>query len=90
MDALLRPVQDALEGIIDFEGQKTSERIARYGLIVSAVIAYIIGLGLGSVKYSMFTFGFGFLVVLLIAIPPWPVYNSHPIKWLPVRRLKKE
>lgn len=72
----------------DFEGQKTSERIARYGLIVSAVsrkpvyldhhfliflfdiqvIAYFIGLRLGSVKYSMFTFGFGFLVVLLVRV----------------------
>jgi hypothetical protein len=30
------------------------------------VVAYFIGLGLGSVKYSMFTFGFGFLVVLLV------------------------
>ncbi|GHJ87821.1 hypothetical protein NliqN6_4223 [Naganishia liquefaciens] len=90
MNSLLQPLQNVLEGTIDFEGQKTSETIAKYGLIASAFIAYFVAWSLGSVKYSMLTFGFGFLIVLLITIPPWPIYNSHPIEWLSVRRVKKE
>ena len=25
-----------------------------------------------------------------VVIPPWPMYNKHPIKWLPVAKAEKK
>ncbi|RUS13069.1 hypothetical protein BC937DRAFT_86401 [Endogone sp. FLAS-F59071] len=30
----------------------------------------------------MLVFASGFVLSLIAVIPPWPVYNKHPIQWL--------
>ncbi|KAJ5953443.1 Microsomal signal peptidase Spc12 [Penicillium verhagenii] len=78
MDELLAPIQDALEGQIDFHGQRLAELLSTILLVASFLIGYIykdmyltLWVGLG-----------GTLFTALAVIPPWPIYNQNPEKWL--------
>ncbi|KAK7682027.1 hypothetical protein QCA50_014991 [Cerrena zonata] len=77
-------VQSLLEGKIDFEGQKQVDNIARFALIAATVISFIIGFALQSLRVTFGTFGGAVIILSLIIIPPWPAYNRHPVKWLPI------
>ncbi|KAI0643343.1 microsomal signal peptidase subunit [Trametes meyenii] len=83
-------IQKLTEGKIDFEGQKLVERISRDTLIAGTTISFLVGLGLQSLQVTFGLFAL-FVVALSIAvIPPWPSYNRHPVKWLPVKETKAE
>jgi len=77
------------EGKIDFEGQKLVERIAHYALIELAIFAFFIGFLIQSIQLTFVVFGFGGVAVLMLIIPPWPVFNQNPVTWLP-RKEEKE
>ncbi|KAI0084546.1 microsomal signal peptidase [Irpex rosettiformis] len=85
MDALQQRITQAVEGKIDFEGQKRVDQIARISLIALTAISFLVGFVLQSLKATFVLFGIGTTVVLLITVPPWPLFNQHPIKWLSVR-----
>ncbi|KAI0660199.1 microsomal signal peptidase subunit, partial [Cubamyces menziesii] len=81
-------IQKLLEGKIDFEGQKLVEKIARDTLIVATLVSFIAGFALQSLQVTFGLFAL-FVVLLSIAvIPPWPMYNRHPVKWLPAKGTK--
>ncbi|KAH9895932.1 microsomal signal peptidase subunit [Cubamyces lactineus] len=83
-------IQKFLEGKIDFEGQKLVEKIARDTLIVATLVSFIAGFALQSLRVTFGLFAL-FVVLLSIAvIPPWPMYNRHPVKWLPAKGVKAE
>ncbi|THH15418.1 hypothetical protein EW146_g5048 [Bondarzewia mesenterica] len=83
-------LHDLFEGKIDFEGQKTVEHISRNTLVGLTVVSYVLGLILQSLRVTVGTFGFGLLVILLVTVPPWPMFNKHPVQWLPVQETKKQ
>ncbi|KAI0274167.1 microsomal signal peptidase subunit, partial [Russula aff. rugulosa BPL654] len=76
----------------DFEGQKLVERIAHYATIELAVFAFFIGFLFQSIQVTFITFGLGVTAILryVIIIPPWSMYNKHPVTWLSPKETKKK
>ncbi|ETW76811.1 hypothetical protein HETIRDRAFT_328020 [Heterobasidion irregulare TC 32-1] len=73
----------------DFEGQRAVERISRNGLLALTAVSYVLGLALQSLRVTFGVFGLGIAVLLLVAVPQWPAYNKHPVRWLPKVEAKK-
>lgn len=71
---------------IDFEGQRMTDLCLNVILPISAIIAFIYGYIQQSLIASLAIFGGGILLSLLVVLPPWPMYNSNPVKWLPVEK----
>ncbi|KAL4996253.1 microsomal signal peptidase 12 kDa subunit-domain-containing protein [Aspergillus recurvatus] len=82
MDDLLAPIQDVLEGRIDFHGQQTTELLSTALLIISGVAAFLFGYIFQDIHLTLWAGLAGTLFTGLVVIPPWPFYNKHPEKWL--------
>ncbi|KAJ6558285.1 microsomal signal peptidase [Mycena capillaripes] len=83
-------LQDLTEGKIDFVGQQQVELISRVWLIGTTIISFILGFALQSMQLTFGIFGVSTLLLVLVVVPPWPIFNRHPTQWLPVRLLKKD
>jgi len=83
-DQLLEQVRNAAEGQIDFEGQRLAEFLATALLVAVGAIAFIVGFLLQDIKRALFIGLGGTAVTFLLVVPPWPFFNRHPVKWLPV------
>jgi len=82
MDDLLAPLRDAFEGEIDFQGQRLTEMLSTVLLALSGVIAFFVGFIYQEIYFTLWTLLAGVILTALVIIPPWPVYNKHPEKWL--------
>jgi signal peptidase complex subunit 1 len=47
-------------------------------------IAFIVGYVLQDIKLAIYIALGGTALTFLALIPPWPFFNQHPVKWLPV------
>lgn len=83
-DQLLEQVRDAVEGQIDFKGQHLAEFLATALLAAVGALAFIVGFILQDIKRALIIGLGGTALTFLLVVPPWPFYNRHPIKWLPV------
>ncbi|GFZ45606.1 hypothetical protein JCM24511_03334 [Saitozyma sp. JCM 24511] len=86
MDYLPEPVTRWLEGRIDPTSQNLVETHAQTFLVVLTAIGFVASWFTQSVLVGLEVFTAGFVVLLLLAVPPWPFLNRHPIKFLPVRK----
>ncbi|OJJ89523.1 signal peptidase complex subunit 1 [Aspergillus glaucus CBS 516.65] len=82
MDDILAPIQDLFEGQIDFQGQRIAEILSTVLLIISGVVATIVGYVYQDIHLTLWIGLAGTLVTALAVIPPWPFYNQNPEKWL--------
>ncbi|KAJ5584063.1 uncharacterized protein N7459_003863 [Penicillium hispanicum] len=103
MDELLVPIQDALEGPIDFHGQRLAEILSTVLLIISGVswtlyestisfmlihalsiqaVSFVVGYIYKDLHLTLWIGLGGTLFTALAVIPPWPIYNQNPEKWL--------
>ncbi|KAH9942814.1 microsomal signal peptidase subunit [Amylocystis lapponica] len=82
-------VNQLIEGKIDFEGQKKVEEIVRNTLIGTTVVSFALGFVLQSLRVTFGTFGLSAVVLLLVAVPQWPMYNRNPVEWLPIKEAKE-
>ncbi|KOS13256.1 microsomal signal peptidase [Malassezia pachydermatis] len=73
----------ALEGKIDYRGQALAERLLHRILIVTGILAFLVGYFMQDVSMTMYIYGAGVLLCLLVCLPPWPMYNAHHTIWLP-------
>ncbi|KIP07611.1 hypothetical protein PHLGIDRAFT_89347 [Phlebiopsis gigantea 11061_1 CR5-6] len=89
MEALQAKVQSLVEGKIDFEGQKKVEVLTRVILVAATIISFIVGLALQSLRATFGIFSVTIIVLSLVIVPPWPIYNKHPVKWLPAKDKSK-
>ncbi|KAI9448745.1 microsomal signal peptidase [Lactarius psammicola] len=83
-------LQKYFEGKIDFEGQKLVERIAHYAVVELAIFAFFLGFLFQSIQMTFMVFGLGVSVVLAVVVPPWPMFNKHPVTWLPPKETKEK
>jgi len=88
--SLQAQLQELFEGKIDFEGQKAADVIVRSVLISATIISFWAGAFTQSLRVCFGIFTFATLVLALVVVPPWPMFNRHPVKWLPVRRNSKK
>ncbi|PYI22145.1 SPC12-domain-containing protein [Aspergillus japonicus CBS 114.51] len=82
MDNLLSPIQDALEGQIDYQGQHMAELLSTVLLIISGAIAFLVGYIQQDIHLTLWVGLAGTATTGLVVIPPWPMYNKRPEKWL--------
>ncbi|KZT01971.1 microsomal signal peptidase [Laetiporus sulphureus 93-53] len=85
MDSL----QKIFEGRIDFEGQKSVEQITRITLIGATIVSFILGFALQSLRVTFSTFGLAAIALFLVVLPPWPMFNRHPVKFLSPKEKKR-
>ncbi|KAI1213282.1 SPC12-domain-containing protein [Annulohypoxylon truncatum] len=83
-DQLLEKVRDAVDGQIDFEGQKLAEILATAVLVIVGGISFLVGFFLQDITLALKIGLAGTALTFLIVVPPWPFFNRHPVKWLPV------
>ncbi|KAL1969057.1 hypothetical protein VTN77DRAFT_891 [Rasamsonia byssochlamydoides] len=82
MDNFLAALQEALEGQIDFHGQRLAEILSTLLLILSGVVAFVVGYIQQDIYLTLWIGLAGTLLTALVVVPPWPFYNQHPEKWL--------
>lgn len=83
MADILDQVRDVVDGQIDFEGQRLSELLANLLLIVSGALSFVVGYFLQDIKLAVYVGLGGTALAFLAVVPPWPIYNKNPVKWLP-------
>jgi signal peptidase complex subunit 1 len=47
-------------------------------------IAFTVGYILQDITLALYIGLGGTALAFLVIVPPWPFYNTHPVKWLPV------
>ncbi|KAF8530231.1 microsomal signal peptidase [Hysterangium stoloniferum] len=67
----------------DFEGQKLADVITRYALISATIISFLVGVVMQSLMATFGTFACALVVLALVVVPPWPLFNRHSVQWLP-------
>ncbi|KAI6101594.1 microsomal signal peptidase 12kDa subunit, partial [Pisolithus croceorrhizus] len=65
----------------DFIGQKRVDSIARVALPACTIASFAVGYVLQSLRVTMGAFALSTLLVAVMVVPPWPVYNRHPVRW---------
>lgn len=83
-DQILDQIREVAEGQIDFEGQKLAEILVNVALSVIGVIAFIVGYITQDIKLAVYIGLGGTALTFLVVVPPWPFFNKHPVKWLPI------
>ncbi|KAI1384504.1 SPC12-domain-containing protein [Hypoxylon trugodes] len=83
-DQLLEQVRDAVDGQIDFEGQKLAEILATVVLSIVGGISFFVGFFLQDIVLALKIGLGGTALTFLLIVPPWPFFKQHPVKWLPV------
>ncbi|KAJ5722874.1 hypothetical protein N7488_000909 [Penicillium malachiteum] len=81
MDELLAPIQDALEGQIDFHGQRLAELLSTVLLVISGIVSFLVGYIYKDIHLTLWVGLGGTLFTALAVVPPWPFYNQNPEKW---------
>ncbi|KAL1935908.1 hypothetical protein VTP01DRAFT_42 [Rhizomucor pusillus] len=76
-------IPDLLECTIDFEGQHLADRLTHGIVGTSAVVGFVAGYATQSLQTTMLVFAGALGLAALLVLPPWPMYNRHPQKWLP-------
>jgi signal peptidase complex subunit 1 len=50
----------------------------------SQVISFLVGFFLQNITLALKVGLAGTALTFLVVVPPWPFFNKHPVKWLPV------
>mmetsp|Transcript_13454 Transcript_13454/g.22930 ORF Transcript_13454/g.22930 Transcript_13454/m.22930 type:complete len:89 (-) Transcript_13454:316-582(-) len=67
---------------MDYQGQKLSENLFYYIIILFGSIGWIYGYFLQDFTYVFYSWSVGVAISIVLCVPDWPIYNRHPIKWL--------
>ncbi|KAF2263821.1 microsomal signal peptidase 12 kDa subunit [Lojkania enalia] len=82
-DQLLEQVRDAVEGQIDFEGQRLAELVTTVLLGAAGIVAFLVGYMAQDIKFTLYIGLGGTALTFLAVVPPWPFYKKNPEPWLP-------
>ncbi|KAJ3236378.1 Signal peptidase complex subunit 1 [Chytriomyces hyalinus] len=73
------------ESLVDYSGQILVERIFQGLMIVFGIISFFAGYAYESLLLLVAINVAGFLLAMIICVPPWPMFRSNSVKWLPKR-----
>ncbi|PPR05028.1 hypothetical protein CVT24_010219 [Panaeolus cyanescens] len=82
-------LQEIPEGKIDFVAQDNVDFFAKLGLAMVTFTGFVFGIIFQDLRVSFGILGGGTVILALLLLPPWPMHNSHPVKWLPVKKEKE-
>ncbi|KAF9483694.1 microsomal signal peptidase 12 kDa subunit [Pholiota conissans] len=84
-------LQELAEGKIDFAGQALVDLVSKVALTSATVFAFGVGFALQDIRITFAIVGMATLTLALLLLPPWPMFNRHPVKWLPAKsKLKSQ
>jgi signal peptidase complex subunit 1 len=67
---------------MDYQGQKLSENLFYYIIILFGSVGWIYGYILQDFTYVFYSWSVGVAISMVLCVPDWPIYNKNPIKWL--------
>ena len=67
---------------MDYQGQKLSERLYYYIIIIMGAIGWVIGYIQQDFMQTFYVWFVGTAVSVVLCVPDWPIYNRHPVDWL--------
>jgi signal peptidase complex subunit 1 len=82
-EQLLEQVRDAVEGQIDFEGQRLAEMLTTVLVGAAGIIAFFVGYFTQDIRLCLYVGLAGTALTFFVVVPPWPFYNKNPEGWLP-------
>jgi signal peptidase complex subunit 1 len=68
---------------MDFEGQKLAESLIYRLLVLFGAVGFVVGYAAGSFRLMVLINAAGLALTLLVVVPNWPIFNRHPLSWLP-------
>ncbi|EMR10601.1 hypothetical protein PNEG_01305 [Pneumocystis murina B123] len=86
----IKKIEKLIYGYIDYEGQTISEILANVIVIFFSIAAYVTGFLRQNLIITLFIFIVGIITSILVIVPPWPIYNTHPIKWVKAYKSQKK
>jgi len=66
----------------DFQGQKLSEYLYYYLIILCGAAGWLYGYTQQSFLPTFYAWAVGLALSLIVCTPDWPFYNRHPVAWL--------
>lgn len=75
---------------IDYIGQSFSLKLMRLVFIVGYSIAFLVGLAMSNLKYTLILGIVTCAVCFLLTVPAWPYFRRHPLKFKKVVKEKRE
>ncbi|KAG5674135.1 hypothetical protein PVAND_004120 [Polypedilum vanderplanki] len=66
---------------MDFEGQNRAEKISRAIITFFGFAGLIWGAIIQQFSQTIYILAAGFVLALLITIPPYPLYRRKPLNW---------
>ncbi|QIW98523.1 hypothetical protein AMS68_004041 [Peltaster fructicola] len=85
MEQLLEQARDVLEGTIDFKGQALTDFLTNALLTLVGIVAFLVGFVTQDIYKTLYVGLAGATLTVLLVVPPWPAFNSQPLRWLPAR-----
>ncbi|KAF1822884.1 microsomal signal peptidase 12 kDa subunit, partial [Dissoconium aciculare CBS 342.82] len=82
-EELLERARSIYEGEIDFKGQAFAEFITHALLSLVGAIAFLAGFIAQDIYTTLYIGLGGTALTFLLVAPPWPIFNKHPLPWLP-------
>lgn len=73
-----------LEFTIDFQSQLFIDWFINIALYICSVASVLVGFWFQQVSYTIYSFGVGIVVVLLVVLPAYPSYNKNQQQFLTV------
>lgn len=68
--------------MVDYRGQLLGERIYYFLTIAFGAVGWLVGFKEKDFYVTFQGWLAGLVLALLICIPDWPFFNSHPVQWL--------
>lgn len=75
---------------MDLQGQRTAEWLYFTILLGAALPAFLYGWITGSLARMLIIYAASTALTVVLVVPDWPMYNRHPLKWLPKGRGSKQ
>ena len=74
----------------DFEGQRLASKLMSIMLWSAVVVAVPVGLFHHTFVASLIVMVVAAVLTCIVVLPPWPMYNKHPLKYLPAEQTESE
>lgn len=72
------------EFTIDFKSQLFIDTFITFSLYILSVVSVVIGFWFQQITYTIYSFGAGIILVLLVVLPAYPSYNKNQVEFLTV------
>ncbi|EEB14979.1 conserved hypothetical protein [Pediculus humanus corporis] len=66
---------------MDFDGQGKAEKYSRFIITLFGVVGLLWGYIIQQFSQTVYILGAGFVLAVLMTVPPWPMYRRKPLQW---------